>query len=215
MRRKDYPKGKGLGVRRATKEHILKVLDANPNNPRLTAIITAINDSGLGVSDLCTMNCKPFLENPNAKIILYQTLRIKTGDTIKTFFAEESITAINNYLNQRRKGTRKIPPETITPESPLFVQYSQGKPIARALYTTRGVNLLGDGLLGVLVFGFALTGGIMTLKRKNFVLAILGLCFMVVKGATFILVTGDLLGVSLGIIILALTVLSLIFTSIS
>lgn len=82
-------------------------------------------------------------------------------------------------------------------------------------YTAQGVNLLGDGLLGVLVFGFALTAGIMTLKRKNFVLAIVGLCFMVVKGATFILITGDLLGVSLGIVILALAVLSLIFTSIS
>jgi site-specific recombinase XerD len=129
MRRKDYPKGKALGVRRATKNHILKVLDVNPNNQRLTTAILAINDSGLGISDLCAMNCKIFLENPNANIILYQTLRIKTKDEIKTFFGEESLSAIRTYLEQRRKGTRKIKPETITPDSPLIVQYKNGKPI--------------------------------------------------------------------------------------
>lgn len=128
MRRKDYPKGKAIGVRRATKEHILKVLDANPNNPRLTAIILAINDTGLGVSDLREMKCDIFLKDPNAKIIMYQALRVKTGDTIKTFFGEESIQAINNYLNHRRKGTRRIKPETITPDSPLFVKADSNKP---------------------------------------------------------------------------------------
>jgi hypothetical protein len=77
------------------------------------------------------------------------------------------------------------------------------------------INLLGDGLLGALVFGFALTAGIMILKRKNFVFSIIGLCFMLVKGTTFILVTSELVGVSLGIIIIAIAILSLIFTSIS
>jgi hypothetical protein len=82
-------------------------------------------------------------------------------------------------------------------------------------YTAQSVNLLGDGLFGITVFGFSLTGGIMALKRKNFVFSIIGMCFMAVKGATFIIATNDFLGVSIGIVILALTVLSLIFTSIS
>jgi hypothetical protein len=82
-------------------------------------------------------------------------------------------------------------------------------------YSYQGVNLLGDGILGVLVFGFALTAGIMILKRKNFVFNIIGVCFMLVKGSTFIIVTGDLLGASLGIVILAISILSVIFTSIS
>jgi integrase len=128
MRRKDYPKGKAIGVRRATKEHILKVLTTNPNNKKLTAILHTLNDTGLSASDTVALNCKIFLENPNAKIIMYQTLRQKTKDTIKTFFGEESITAIHNYLNQRRKGTRKIPPEQITPETPLFIQYKTQNP---------------------------------------------------------------------------------------
>jgi hypothetical protein len=82
-------------------------------------------------------------------------------------------------------------------------------------YTSQGVNLLGDGLLGFLVFGFALAGGIMTLKRKNFTFSIIAMCFMIVKGATSVIVPGELLGVAIGIVIMALSVLSLIFTSIS
>jgi hypothetical protein len=82
--------------------------------------------------------------------------------------------------------------------------------------TTQGVNLLFDGVFGIVVFAFSLTGGIMTLKRKNFIFAIISLSIMVVKGATFIIATGeDFLGTYVGIAILVLTVLSLIFTSIS
>jgi hypothetical protein len=84
-----------------------------------------------------------------------------------------------------------------------------------AVFSSQSVSWLGDGLIGALVFGFSLTAGIMILKRKNFVLSIIGLCFMLVKGTTFILVTGELLGISLGIVIIAITILSLIFTSIS
>ena len=83
-------------------------------------------------------------------------------------------------------------------------------------YPSQSVNLLGDGVLGVIVFGFALTAGIMILKRKNFVFAIVGLCFMLVKGVTFIIVDSGLLGAAIvGTVILAIAILSLIFTSIS
>jgi uncharacterized membrane protein len=54
------------------------------------------------------------------------------------------------------------------------------------------------------------------LKRKNFAIAIISSCIMLVKGVAFIIATGgDYLGVYVGIAILVLTVLSLIFTSIS
>ncbi|MBM4400817.1 MAG: hypothetical protein FJ045_02580 [Crenarchaeota archaeon] len=129
MRRKDYPKGKAKGVRRATKEHILKVLDKYPNNKRLHAVTHAINDSGLGVSDLKEVPIKIFLENPDAKIIFYHAIRQKTGDEIKTFFAEESTKAINEYIKERKTGTRKLPPETITPNSPLIIKHRNKKPV--------------------------------------------------------------------------------------
>jgi site-specific recombinase XerD len=133
MRKKDYPKGKALGVRRATKNHILEVLDKYPNDKRLHAIIHAINDSGLGVSDLKEIKCGLFLNNKGKKIIPYQTLRQKTGDTIKTFFAEESINAINDYFEYRKKGTRKLPPEAITADTPLFVKHRNKKPVKIAI----------------------------------------------------------------------------------
>jgi len=148
MRRKDYPKGKAIGVRRATKQHILKALDANPNNTRLKTLIHTINDSGLGASDICALNCKVFLENPNAKIIMYKTLRVKTKDAVTTFFAEEALTAIKEYLKYRRTGTRKLKPETITADSPLFVQYQNGKPIRikrSTLSTTIATAFLNTG----------------------------------------------------------------------
>jgi hypothetical protein len=77
-------------------------------------------------------------------------------------------------------------------------------------------SLVGDGVFGIVVFAFALTGGIMTLRRKNFVLAILGACFLITKGCTFIVATGGvLLGSVLGIVTLALSIIGLIFVSIS
>jgi hypothetical protein len=53
-------------------------------------------------------------------------------------------------------------------------------------------------------------------KRKNFVFAVLGTCFLIVKGFMFIVAAGgDYLSVLLAIMILALAILSLIFVSIS
>ena len=82
--------------------------------------------------------------------------------------------------------------------------------------STQGVNTLADGAFGILVSAFALTGGIMILKRKKFAFAIIAMCFMMVKGATFIISTGgDFWGLFIGTDIFALTLISLIFTSIS
>ena len=75
------------------------------------------------------------------------------------------------------------------------------------------VNYLADGAFGILVSGVALTGGIMILKRKHFAYAIIALCFMVVKGATFTVSTGgDFWDLFVGIDILTLALISLIFT---
>ena len=83
-------------------------------------------------------------------------------------------------------------------------------------FSTQGVNYLADGAFGILVSAFALAGGIMILKRKNLAFSIIAMCFMVVKGATFIISTGgDFWGIFIGTDILALTIISLIFTSIS
>ncbi len=81
---------------------------------------------------------------------------------------------------------------------------------------TQGVNTLADGVFGIVVSILALAGGVMVLKRKKLVFSIIAMCFMVVKGATFIILSGgDFWGLFIGMDILALTIMSLIFTLVS
>lgn len=85
-----------------------------------------------------------------------------------------------------------------------------------AQVSASGANTLADGAFGILVSAFALTGGTLILKRKKFAFAIIALCFMLVKGATFIILTGgDFWGLFVGTDVFALTIISLFFTLIS
>ncbi len=139
IRKGDYPKGDSNGVRRATKEAVLKVLETNPRNKTtLTALIMAFKDSGLRVSDMRRLKCDIILENPNTDIIPITILTEKTNLLAKTFFGEEAITALKNYMEQRKKGSRGIEPETITNDSPLFRIWRKGKvkPMSRENMTT-------------------------------------------------------------------------------
>jgi len=83
-------------------------------------------------------------------------------------------------------------------------------------FSTQSMNYLADGAFGILVSVFALTGSITILKRKEFAFSIIATCFMLIKGATFTISSGgDFWGLFIGMEILALTVISLIFTSMS
>jgi hypothetical protein len=99
MRKKDYPKSKADGVKRATKEAILKIVAEN--NVSLTAKILTANDTGLGISDLRNLNCNIILDNPNKNFIHIHTKRQKTGDKVDTFLGFDAITALKNYLSAR------------------------------------------------------------------------------------------------------------------
>src|SRR3990172_6680828 len=115
MKRRDYPKGDGIGQLRATPEATRAIFE-KANTP-LKALISTINDTGLGVSDIRHLKASLIIEKPEAQIIHIRMIRQKTGDRIHTFLGDESIKAIKDYLNLRRTGTEKIAPETITPES--------------------------------------------------------------------------------------------------
>jgi hypothetical protein len=134
MRRKDYPKGDCDGAKRATKEIILKLLDHEPSKNSLMykAVIHSLNDSGLRIGDLRNLNCEFFLNaiknNPNTKIIQLNIITQKTKLLAKTFFGEEAIEAIKQYLAFRKNGTKYIKPETITAQSPLFRTWENGTP---------------------------------------------------------------------------------------
>jgi integrase len=126
MRRNDYPKGDSNGVRRATKEAILKVLYDKRTRNKATerAMFLFLKDSGLRISDARSLNCDFFLEaiekNPNIDFIPISIITQKTKLLAKAFIGEEAIEAIKDYIEERKKGSRNVPPETITKTSPLF-----------------------------------------------------------------------------------------------
>lgn len=124
MRRGDYPTGESLGVRAATKDTILKAIEQKETRDKAEtkAIIMFLKDSGLRGSDARRLNygdIQEALERGDDFIQL--TMMTKKVKTIaKTFIGEEAIRALKEYLGARRKGSRRIPPETITDKSPLF-----------------------------------------------------------------------------------------------
>ena len=135
MRRSDYPEGDNNGAKRATKETTLKLLDniaqSDQNSLMYKTVIHSLNDSGLRIGDLRSLNCDFFLHalktNPDTKLIMLNIITQKTKLTAKAFFGEEAIEAIKQYLDFRREGTPKVEPETITPNSPLFRTWKHGK----------------------------------------------------------------------------------------
>jgi integrase len=133
MRKSDYPKGEAIGVLRATAEAVQKIYkDATIPTK---ALISTLNDTGLGVSDIRLLKCNLILENPEAEFIHIRTIRQKTGDKIHTFLGEEAIQTLKLYLELRRTGTRKIPSEAITNQTPLFVTKQKTIPTRYCLST--------------------------------------------------------------------------------
>ncbi len=134
MRKGDYPTGDSNGVKRATKEAILKVLNNKHQRNKLTikAIVLFIKDSGLRVSDVRRLNYGDIakqLENGET-IIQLNIITEKTNLLAKTFIGEEAIQALKEYLEARKQGSkdnRHVEPEIITKESPLFKVWTKGE----------------------------------------------------------------------------------------
>jgi integrase len=131
MRKGDYPKGESLGVRVATKEAILKVIENKHtrNKKQLTALILFLKDSGLRRSDAVLLNYEKVAEGlEKGDSIIPITLVTEKQHTIaKTFIGEEAIRALKDYLKERRTGTENVPPEIILDKSPLFRTQESGK----------------------------------------------------------------------------------------
>ena len=134
MRKGDYPTGDSNGVKRATKEAILKALNNKRQRNKLTikAIMLFIKDSGLRVSDVRRLNYGDIakqLENGET-IIQINVITEKTNLLAKTFIGEESIQAVKEYVEARREGSkdsRHVEPEIITKDSPLFKVWTKGE----------------------------------------------------------------------------------------
>jgi len=127
-RRKDYPKSTPNGVRRATKQAIIKALtDYNARNKEtFKALMMCFKDTGLRVIDLIGLNCDVIIGNLEKEIIPLTRKTEKTGYLAKTFFGKDAIKALKEYIEARRNGSRNIEPETITKDSPLFRTWERG-----------------------------------------------------------------------------------------
>jgi integrase len=134
MRKGDYPTGDSNGVKRATKEAIIKVLNNKHQRNKLTikALMMFIKDSGLRVSDVRRLNYGDIakqLENGET-IIQINIITEKTNLLAKTFIGEEAIQALKEYVEARKQGSkdsRHVEPETISKDSPLFKVWTKGE----------------------------------------------------------------------------------------
>ena len=134
MRKGDYPTGDSNGVKRATKEAILKALNNKHQRNKLTikAVMLLIKDSGLRVSDVRRLNYGDIskqLENGET-IIQLNIITEKTNLLAKTFIGEEAIEALREYLEARKQGSkdsRSVEPEIIKKDSPLFKVWTKGE----------------------------------------------------------------------------------------
>jgi integrase len=133
MRRGDYPKGDSNGVKRATKDAILKIMrnDKARNKVTTKPAILFVKDSGLRISDVRRLNCDFFLQalekDPDTELIEITLITQKTKLLAKTFIGKEAIEALKQYIQARTEGSRNVPPEIVTNESPLFKVWRSGR----------------------------------------------------------------------------------------
>ncbi len=134
-----------------TKEEIRQLISAT-TSPRNIAIIHALKDTGMAVSDLADLkisDLKRALDNGD-KFAAVEYVRNKTEERGSPCFGYESLDAIRAWLRWRAgKGYN------CNPESPLFilVQNQQG---GGSAYSTReellaGVPLNGEAMTGVIL----------------------------------------------------------------
>lgn len=143
IRRGDYPTGNSIGVRRATKEAIIKALEnkATRHKAITNAVTLFLKDSGLRVSDASLLNYGSISKQleSGAKIIPITIITQKVKLTAKTFIGEEARQALKTYLEARQHGTRRLPPEKQSLRSVNI--FSEIKHIFDVLYLARGESL--------------------------------------------------------------------------
>jgi integrase len=115
-------------------EEVAKMIDLAPTL-RDKAMIAILATSGLRIGTVLQLKYKHVMEDLEANRIPCM-IRVDADITkgkyasYITFMNEEAVYYLRLYLEQRRKGTDKIPPENITPESWLFISYeNRSKPL--------------------------------------------------------------------------------------
>jgi site-specific recombinase XerD len=133
MRRGDYPTGESIGSRVATKDDVKKLLE--DASLRIKAMILLLKDTGLRVSDIVRLrygNLAKGLED-DQEFISLSLITKKNRIAAKTFVGPEAVDALKEYAEERRKGTRRIPPEKMGTDSPLFrTRTPEVRPLTRS-----------------------------------------------------------------------------------
>jgi len=97
---------------------------------REKAIISMLATGGFRISTLLGLkyrHVKEDLESGRVPLHIHVEAELNKGKVCDydTFINEEAVHYLKLYLEQRRRGTDKIPPEIITDESPLFRTYEK------------------------------------------------------------------------------------------
>jgi len=106
-------------------EEVAKMIDLAPTL-RDKAIIAILVTSGLRIGTLLQLKYKHVMEDLEANRIPCM-IRVDADITkgkyapYITFMNEEAVYYLKLYFDERRRGSKYIPPENITPETPLFV----------------------------------------------------------------------------------------------
>lgn len=162
------------GTTAATREDIKRMIEVS--KPRTKAIILFLKDTGLSISDTSKLKLKNLgLEDINdifrvkAPLVI-ETNRKKTGAPTVTFLGQEGLDALRTNLRIRMRGSPElkirrygrdeikggIPPEELTPESPLFRSYGK---FLRTLREPR-IDTLKPNSISVLIRKAAIQAGI-------------------------------------------------------
>jgi len=109
--------------RSPTPEELSKVMDYA--NVKEKAVVSILALSGMRLGTLVKLTYKHVrndLEKGRSPVHIHVEAEITKGKyhAYDTFFGEEAVKYLNAYFDVRRKGTAKLPPETLTNESPLI-----------------------------------------------------------------------------------------------
>ncbi len=146
-----------------TRDEIQKVLDVSTLRER--AIVAVLATSGLRIGTLSKLkyrHVKHDLERNITPLCISVETNITKGmyHSYCTFLNQEAADYLRAYLQQRRIGTAKIPPELITDDSPLIRS-------ANRAYGSLTIKPIKNSAIEVLIHELFFKAGLITRCKKN------------------------------------------------
>ncbi len=127
--------------RAPTQEELQRIIEVAPLREK--AMIAMLATGGFRISTLMMLkyrHVKQDLEANRVPLHIHVEASLNKGKVCDydTFVGEEAVKYLRLYLEARRRGTEKIPPENIADETPLFVTASS-KPKPLSTYAARHI----------------------------------------------------------------------------